>query len=222
MKKLKLTDILINNFIQFIFIFSSVYFAFWLSNLSEKKRVEKIEKRAIESLYVELEENLSQLNEAQIFHIEVRDRLFAYQDSIEKLLIVPNSLKPKDHLSKIFTRRSNTLGMPYLNRDSWEMLQSSEAYLTMDYELASTMGKLYRAQKMGVELTMQKIASEIFNSKSQFQKEESEAIIFLTASSFREIAGQEQYLIRVIEESLIKLQEYYPDLKTDSTSGSPS
>jgi hypothetical protein len=216
MKKLKITDILINNFIQFVFIFSSVYFAFWLSNLGETKKIEKIEIRAVESLYKELQENRIQLKEAEAFHNVIRDRLFAYADSIEKQLIVPNSLKPKDHLSKIFTRRSSSLGMPNLNRDAWEMLQSSEAYVSLDYELASNLGKLYRLQKNGVELTMQKIISELFNSKSQFQKEESEAMIFLTAWAFREIAGQEQYLIRATEESLNKLQEYYPFLKTQN------
>ena len=213
MKKLKITDVLLNNFIQFIFIFSSVYFAFWLSNIGERKKIEKIEKRAVVLLYKELQENLIQLNEAEIFHNEIRDRLFTYADSIEKQLIDPNTLKPADHFSRIFTRRSNSLGLPNLNRDSWEMLQSSEVYMSLDYELASNLGKLYRLQKDGVELTSQKIVSEIFNSKSQFQKKESEAMIFLAAYSFREIAGQEQYLITATKESLKKLQEYYPFLK---------
>ncbi|MBK6263861.1 hypothetical protein JKA74_02335 [Marivirga sp. S37H4] len=213
MKKLKISDVILNNFIQFIFIFSSVYFAVWLTNYREAKEIEKIEKKAVESLYKELQENLIQLDKAEKFHKEIRDRLFSYTDSIEKKLIVANSLKPKDHLSKIFTRRSNSLGMPHLNRDSWEMLQRSEAYITLDYELASNLGKLYRLQKSGVELTIQKIGSELFNTQSQFKKEESEALIFLTAWSFREIAGQEQYLIRATKESLNKLEEHYPFLK---------
>ncbi|MEM6830349.1 MAG: hypothetical protein AAF551_07515 [Bacteroidota bacterium] len=215
MKKWKNSELLINNFIQFIFIFSSVYFAFWLSNLAELKRVKNIEKKAIESVHKELKENLAQLNKAYDFHYDIRNRSFAYADSIENGVIDPVSLKPRHHLSKIFTRESNSLGFPSLNRNSWETLKRSEAYMTLDYELASTIGKLYSIQEKGVEITMQKIISEIFNNKSLFREDESEAIIFLTAWSFRELAGQEQYLMKVITNSLVEIEKYYPELKNE-------
>ena len=93
------------------------------------------------------------------------------------------------------------------------MLQSSEAHFHMDYELVNQLGKVYRIQKEGVESTKEKIISEIFSSKSLFIPAESEALLYLTAWSFREISGQEQYLIRATEVTLEKLITAYPFLQ---------
>ncbi len=207
------SNLLVNNLIQFVFIFSSVYFAFWLTNLNEDRKIKKIEEKAIKAIHLELLENIKQLDKAIKFHEDIRDKLFLYGDSLEKRLIDPTSMKPQEHISKTLTKTSNSLGFPNLSRDAWEMLQNSSAYTALDYDIANNLRKLYSLQEGGVESTMQSIVSKIFNDKAQFDETQSESMVFLTAWSFRELHGQEQYLyfsskqtVKVLEESF----EYLP------------
>jgi len=202
----------VNHLHQFVFTFSSAHFAFWFTNRNEHRKIREIEKIAIEAVYLELQKNIDQLKVASEFHVEIRDNLFAYADSVEKRLIIANDLKPRAHLRKIFTRNANSLALPNLGRNAWETLQRSEAYAFLDYVLTSRLGKLYGIQKQGVEIIANKIVTGIFSSKSLYQKEESEAVILLASWTFRELAGQEQYLLIATQETSSLIEEHYPDL----------
>ena len=104
MKKLKITDVLINNFIQFIFIFSSVYFAFWLTERREQRKLEKVEKIVVEAVYFELLENKNKLNSVLLYHQQVAKKLDYYIDSLEHRTANNNRpKKPLDHFKYILT-----------------------------------------------------------------------------------------------------------------------
>lgn len=212
MKKITSRESLFDYLIQFVFIFSSVYFAFWLTKQGEVGKIKQIERKAVQAVYIELQKNIVQLQKATAFHEQIRDKLFLYADSIEKGTIDAQAVKPNDHLQKVFTRKSNSLGFPNVERNAWETLKSSEAYVYLDYELASSLGKLYDTQKTGVESTMTTIITDIFSAKELFKKEESETIVWLAAWSFRELEGQEQYLMIASQETLKQLENHYPTL----------
>ncbi|MBX2840248.1 MAG: hypothetical protein KTR26_00650 [Flammeovirgaceae bacterium] len=212
MKKLFGNKIL-NYLIEFIFIFSSVYFAFWLTNQEAVRKIKIIEEKAIKALHQELNENLNELQTSIQFHENVRNQLFIYNDSINENLVNAESLHAYNHLRKIFTRNSNSIGLPDIKKNAWEMLKSSEAYVYVDYELASELGLLYIIQEGGVEATSKQIVSDVFNSLSIYQKEKSEEVLLLTAYMFRELAGQEEFLIFKIKENIEGLENYYDYLK---------
>lgn len=79
---LKKADI-INHLLQFIFIFSSVFFAIYLSNRNETQKLKKTEQQAIRAVHLELINNLNALQQAIPYHEKVKRSLRLYLDSMD-------------------------------------------------------------------------------------------------------------------------------------------
>lgn len=211
--KIKLKQNIINYSIEFIFIFSSVYFAFWLTKQGEEAKIKKIERQAVTMLHNELKENAIQLEKSFEYHKEITENLSTYADSVHRGLIDAEKLRPIEHIKPFFYRRANSLGFPNIKEIAWQTLQNSEAYVYLDYKLASELGELYYIQDVGVKSTAKGIINDIFNSKSYYQREESEAIVIQTAYYFNELKGQEEFLLYFTNKAIESLENHYDFLK---------
>lgn len=210
MAKFWKNPLIINHLLQFIFIFSSVYFAFWLTNRNETTKLKKLEQQAVEGVYLELKGNVVALENAMPYHEELRGVLFSYTDSLSKGLIkMDPSAKPVTILMQLLSRQESAAGIPQLKNSAWATLQQSEAYILLDYEVASTLSALYQLQQEGVVTTTSQMMSEVFASKDLFIPNQTEPILNMAAWSFRELYGQEILLKKKITEAMELLTERY-------------
>ncbi|ELR72471.1 hypothetical protein C900_01466 [Fulvivirga imtechensis AK7] len=213
MAKFWKNTLIINHLLQFIFIFSSVYFAFWLTNRNETNKLKKLEQQAIEGVYLELHGNLTELEKAMPYHEELVDVLFSYTDSLSKgLKNISGENKPIHHLMQLLTRKESAAGIPQLKSSAWPTLQQSEAYILLDYEVASTLSALYQLHEAGVTATVHQLRVEVFATKDLFIPGQTEPILNMAAWSFRELYGQEILLKKKTEEAMALLTEKY-DIK---------
>ena len=72
---------LANYLFQFIFIFHSVFFAFWPKEQNEVRKLIKLEEQSVEDVYRELSANLKSLQSSISYRKEQITKLEAYEDS---------------------------------------------------------------------------------------------------------------------------------------------
>ena len=136
---------IINHILQFIFIFCSVFFAIWLSNRNETRKLKQVERQAIAAVYLELQNNLLELENAIPYHKQVLRSISEYNDSLTSGLIkVPENTKPIGHLMRLLSRSNSSSGVPPIERSAYLTLQNSEAYVLLDFEVAGSLSSLYR------------------------------------------------------------------------------
>tara|TARA_B100001245_G_C22871895_1_gene419271 strand:+ start:358 stop:1029 length:672 start_codon:yes stop_codon:yes gene_type:complete len=208
-------SIVINNLLQFIFVFSSVYFAFWLTDRREQKELEQVEKKAVEVMVNELQNNLKALESSQPYHDTLFNKLFKVYDSV---IANPASLKGVT-LQAIFSgqlsRSYNTLGLPYLSNVSWDSFNRTQAFMVMDYDIVNAVNQHFRGQQLGVVTTANRL-SDFFLSEAMFSTENQATHLLQLIYLFREINGQENSLITSTVEAIKLLEESY-DLELSMT-----
>lgn len=206
---------LTNYGLQFIFIFSSVYFAFWLTDRKEYRKQKAEEVQAIRAIYLELGDNAAQMEKAMPYHEVLRKRLQAFSDSISRKQVDITGRRADKLLMRFVSGPNGFLRIPNLSNTAWLTLQNSQAYGMLDYETASMLSRVYQWQELGVTTTSKHLAINIFQSRDLFQPAATEAILNQCYWTFRELTGQEYFLINQIRDTMSALKEKYPWLKTD-------
>lgn len=142
-----------NHVVQFIFIFSSVYFAFYLTDKREQSKLRIVEEKAILAIHRELTGNLEQLEKAYPYHLELFSTLGNNLDSIRSGQYNISGMMPLQVLMNAVTRNASALGAPQLSRTAWDTFQATDAIVMTDYDLVSVLAKVYKMHEDGVGAT---------------------------------------------------------------------
>ena len=205
-------SVITTNVLQFIFIFSSVYFAFWLTERRSMKELENVEKKAVEAMITELKNNLGALKDSQPYHDTLFNKLFVVYDSLVANPTELNGITLQEIFSGQLTRSYNTLGLPYLSSVSWDSFIKTQAFVVMDYDIVNAINTHFRGQQIGVVTTANRL-SDFFLSEAMFSTENQETHLLQLIYLFREISGQENSLITSTTNAIKLLEEtYYPDM----------
>ncbi|WP_258097281.1 hypothetical protein [Marinoscillum pacificum] len=205
-------SVIATNVLQFIFIFSSVYFAFWLTERRATKELENVEALAIEAITKELRSNLIELEKSQIYHDALVSNLQYLYDSLKEYpdRIGENSLM--DLFSAQVERNGNTIAFPFISRVSWDSFKQSQAFMVMDYELSNVINKHFRLQELGVESTALKMR-DFFFSNEMYEERVQLAQLLRLIYLFQEINGQEVYLINSTKMTIELLAKNYDQVE---------
>lgn len=206
-------SIVINNILQFIFIFSSVYFAFWLTDRREQKALERVENVAIQAIYEDLKGNLKNLERSKLYHDTLMYRLAYALDSLQKGFIKTEDASLEEFLATRITRTSNSLGIAELHNDAWLSFSQSAAFVIVDYETMNQMNR-YTQQHDLVEYSIKRLG-DFFMSTNMFEAAHLESNLKQAFMLIRELNGQEILLINYITRTLELLEEKY-DLDIDN------
>jgi hypothetical protein len=153
---------IINHILQFVFIFSSVYFAFWLTERNEHRKLVELEKQCIEGVHKELSNNLTGLRKSIDYHEKIVGKIRIYEDSLKRLYPESRfSKQPVVHLMNIFSRSENSIGATQLKNTAWTFLEGSDAYALLNYEVANALSSTYQTQSDGVCETVRMMIKEV-------------------------------------------------------------
>ena len=168
------------------------------------------------AIYHELSTNLKDLETDLPYHEGLRNMIGELNDSIRRGLIQVGNQHAMRMMTERISRNAQVLGSAQIRNVSWQTFKATEAYVLLDYELASTLSEQYQMQEEGIKTTREKL-QELFLSGYLFQPEETEIRLIQVYWNFRELAGQEQYLIKLTRHTLSALEEAYPEWIFPST-----
>jgi len=195
-----------------IFIFSSVLFAFWLSDRSEKIKLKETELIAIQSVYAEMQSNLEGLKVAQQYHNNKMEKMVEIISGIDEEDLIKNRWTTQHLMDSVFNRRSNALGVFTVRDAAYRTLEKSNAFLLVDYDLARTLSEVYQYQTEGVKQTGNRFTDELPSSIGYFNFKETRSMILLCLFTLRELNGQKIFIIRKISDGLSAIEKAYPEL----------
>lgn len=93
-----------------------------------------------------------------------------------------------------------------LGNSSWDALRQSGVSSTVDIEIIFSLSKLFKLQAMGVESSVQRII-DIISSPDFSAQENLNQTTLLVRNGFRELAGQEVFLVDVYEDAIAKIEQ---------------
>lgn len=219
MKKIFSSERLLDHVIQFIFIFSSVYFAFWLTERREVKAIKDIEQLAIVGLYQEINFNMQSIKNVAPYHKTVSQRFNVYLDSLESLNNLDLKQPAINYLMQLMTRsEGGAAGYVALQDNAWNTLRNSKAHTELSYEAMRRISSLYTLQNNGVQSTLNTIINEIFATQKIYESNNIISMLRFTGNTYRELHAQERTLYneyQVTSDWLVKEFPYLDEQQTE-------
>jgi len=194
--KLKFSERVIDYFIQAIFIFVSVFLAFWLNNYQAKQEELRITKDVKTAINQEITKNLRALEEIEVHHSAIQSKAIDF-------------FKTKiDTISRFDF--SQIPGYPQVSKNI--VLTNGAANLATDYRVhihvypKSRINSLYEEQKLYIE-TYKKLYDEFLYSRKLNDNKQVRENYIEFYSLVNKLWGQEQVLISNMKE-VIKMINY--------------
>ncbi len=180
-------------------IMFSVLLALFLNEYRGELKENQQKDLAMEMVQVELESNLETINEWLPYHRTVLSNLneALKNDDIDTAIFAQNG-----ELSGKFM--PNGVVQSLIDNASWQTLRSSGISSKIDLNIMLTLSELYKLQSQGVESTLNSII-DILRSRESLEKENQRNTTILLRNAFREMVGQEIFLIAKYQQALIKL-----------------
>jgi hypothetical protein len=179
------------NVIKVIFesslIIFSVFLALFLNEYREELAKNQEKERALKMVSAELNNNLETLNGWLPYHIKVLNNLEQSFDNSHDLSL-------NDQYTLIMSSMPKGLVQTMLGSSSWEAIKQSNISSTIDLDMIFSLSKLYKAQSLGIESTLQRTLM-ILSSRESIRKGNLRETIFLLKNHFQELVGQEIYMI---------------------------
>ncbi|MEM7573934.1 MAG: hypothetical protein AAF433_13590 [Bacteroidota bacterium] len=172
----------------------------WRAN--QKLRVEK--EKILDSIVLELENNLASLEEVAPYHAQVAERLneLLTQEYLEDSLGNQNPIE-------VFLQHSGYgLQEPRVQANAWQTAQLSGTLSQFDNETIYELSKLYELQNEGVEAAWKKIV-EMFYDNDSFEAIHRMAVLQKLQLSMASLSGMEEYLIEKHQKTLDFLNKGY-------------
>lgn len=196
MKKFK--DYLLEGFL----IIFSVLFALFIENYAQSVKVQKQKDIALERIKMELARNAKILSEWIPAHQEIYNHLHksdhAQKDSLKNVLMKFEQFNIDLLLND--TQLINTV----LANTAWETAKSTGIVAEFDFELTEHLTQVYSFQEIVMNNSIMEIVG-IFMDQKTHDLNNLDASLKQLEIRFRELTGQERFLLETYEASLAKL-----------------
>ena len=184
-----------------ILIVLSILLALVINEWRANQKLESEKEKIMESITLELENNLKSLHSVMPYHKEVAQTL-------EKLLIQENikdSLGNRTGIELFFKYAGRGFQEPRVQANAWQTAQLSGTLSQFDNETIYHLSVLYELQKEGVETGWKKTVESFYDNAS-FDPSLNRAILQKFQLAMSSLYGMEQYLIEKHEETLEYLE----------------
>ncbi len=193
-----------------VLIVFSVLLALFLNEYRGQIKEERQKEIAMQMVEIELEANLKTLRKWLPYHNKIR------QDLDDKLQGQAQGITLFNHNGELAKGlMPNGIVQSLLSDTSWHTLKSSSASSLVDLRTMFTLSELYKLQAIGVESTLNNIL-QVIASREALEKEDQRTTLILLRNGFREIAGQESFLIHKYEQALKQVKSRNKKIEQNS------
>ena len=198
LKKIKIPKILKES----LLIIFSILLALVINEFRSNQKLEDSKNKAMESIRLEIENNIESLEHVIPYHIEVGNSI---EGLIEKENI-QDSLGDYTGFELFFQHSKNGFKEPRIQANAWAAAQMSGALALFDNDLIYELSIVYELQQEGVETGWKKTV-EIFSETESFDPEKSYIMLCKYHRSMVNLAGMEKYLLKRKKEMLVYLDK---------------
>ena len=193
LRKLKAGKILRESLLIIFSILFALVINEWRAN--QKLRAEK--NKILESIVLELENNLVSLQDVAPYHERVAANLgtFLAQEHLQ------DSIGDRNAIELFFQQASYGFLEPRVQANAWQTAQLSGTLSQFENETIYELSKLYELQNEGVETAWKKMV-EIFYENDSFETRRQRAILQKVQLAMSSLASMEEYLMEKYEETL--------------------
>ena len=192
----KITDRIIDHLINAILIFASVFIAFWMNEIREKKSQNEYTNNAKEAILSELKNNLSVLERWTPYHKEILDKR-------DKLSLTNIDTAQGFRYEKI-PGLNNGIQREIITNSGWSLLMDKQ--VSLDIKTKMLINKTYEQQEY-VTNASSRITNDFLNSREIFDNTKTIQNYMIFYSFLGELWGQEVAMIESLKYTISEMEE---------------
>jgi len=206
--KFKLSSRIKDHLIQAFLIFASVYFAFYINNISENRKINRKKNFAIESIRNELYRNSAIIEAWHKRHVQIKEKIeeigSGKNDSLKSELL------KYEFLNLGVLTNNESLIYSLLTNTAWETSKSTGIISEFDFNSTEILANAYSLQYHLTEKTLAGI-TDFYFSLDAHNMEDIDAILVQFKLRFDELTGQELILKNQYEEAIKSINKALPN-----------